>query len=210
LCRKNDEPVYNNPYGEKEHPPEDIAGRGDFTPDETGEPQLSQIKNELEQKRKEAAELYERLLRKQAELENYRKRVEKDKSELIKFANENLVNDLLPVMDDFERAIQAAESIQDPKVMREGIKLIFSQLQAVLSKAGLEGVSALGEKFDPTKHEAVRLIESHEHEDYTVLEEVRKGYTLNKRILRPSMVAVAKNKTPETQNANADKSNYNH
>jgi molecular chaperone GrpE len=161
--------------------------------------QLDQLKKALAEKEKEAEELYDRLLRKQAELENYRKRVAKDKAETIKFATENLIQDLLPVMDDFERAIEAGDSTTDPKALHEGIKLIFNQLQTVLSKAGLEGVNAVGEKFDPAKHEAVRMIESQEHEDSTVLEEMRKGYTLNNRILRPSMVAVAKAKSSTSE-----------
>ena len=156
--------------------------------------EISRLKHELEKRDKETEELKDRLLRNQAELENYRKRMQKDKAELVKFAVEGLVGDLLPVMDDFDRAIEAGDSSSDPQALQEGIKLIFNQLQAVLSKVGVEGVSAVGEEFDPTKHEAVRMIESHEHEDSIVLEEMRKGYTLNNRILRPSMVAVSKKK----------------
>jgi molecular chaperone GrpE len=177
---------------EEESAPVDVNRQETQSTEEQRDEELNQLRKKLEDKQKEAEELYDRLLRKQAELENYRKRMQKEKAELIKFATEGLISDLLPVMDDFERAIEASNSTQDPQAMREGIKLIFNQLQAVLSKAGLEGVNAVGEQFDPTKHEAVRLVESSEHKDSIVLEELRKGYTLNNRILRPSMVAVAK------------------
>ncbi len=160
---------------------------------------MNKLKKELEKKELENKELYDRLLRKQAELENYRKRMQKEKAETIKFAHEELIRTLLPVMDDFERALQAGGNTQDPAAICDGIKLIFGQLQNILSKAGLENIDALGEKFDPAKHEAVRLIESHEHEDSTILEELRKGYSLNNRILRASMVVVSKKKEKETR-----------
>jgi molecular chaperone GrpE len=172
--------------------------------------ELNQLKQQLQEKNKELNKLHDSLLRKQAELENYRKRMQKEKTELVKFAVEGLISDLLPIMDDFERAIEATNSSHDPQTLREGIKLIFDQLQAVLNKAGLEGVNALGEEFDPTKHEAVRLIESHEHEDSIVLEEMRKGYTLNKRILRPSMVAVSKKKKTVSAKTRVEETNYSH
>ncbi len=155
---------------------------------------IEDLKQMLQEKEAEIKKLQDRLLREQAEGENFRKRLLKEKTDLVKFAVEALISDLLPIMDDFERAIVAVDTSHDPKTLQEGVKLIFNQLQNVLNRAGLEGVSAVGEAFDPTRHEAVRLVESHEHDDSIVLEELRKGYTLNKRILRPSMVAVSKRK----------------
>ncbi len=156
--------------------------------------ELNQLKQKLQAQAEEIRKLQDCLLREQAEAENFRKRLQKEKTELVKFAVEGLISDLLPVMDDFERAIIAADSSHDPETLQAGVKLIFNQLQNVLNRAGLERVDALGEAFDPNKHEAVRMIESREHDDSIVLEELRKGYTLNKRILRPSMVAVSKRK----------------
>ncbi len=149
---------------------------------------------EVETLKKEAAGLYERLLRNQAESENFQKRMQKERAEFARFATEGLVNDLLPVMDDLERAIEAAEKSKDFETLAGGVKLILNQLKGVLERVGLKDVRAEGQPFDPTHHEAVRVVETDEHQETAVVEELRKGYLLNERVLRPAMVAVAKKK----------------
>lgn len=164
--------------------------------------ELETLKRELEARQKETAELQDRLLRKQAELENFRKRMQKEQAETIRFATEQLVNNLLPVMDDLERAIQTTSDSKDFEALVNGVKLIFNQLKAVLEKVGLSDVTAHGQPFDPNHHEAVRVVESDVHQEDTVVEEMRKGYTLHGRILRPAMVTVAKKKTNKTEQEN--------
>jgi len=152
------------------------------------------LKRELEAKQREAEELYERLLRNQAESENFQKRMQKERAEFALFATERLVNNLLPVMDDLERAIEAAEKSKDFDALAGGVRLILNQLKGVLEKVGLKDVKAEGQPFDPAHHEAVRVVETDEHKENAVVEELRKGYLLNERVLRPAMVAVAKKK----------------
>ncbi len=154
--------------------------------------EVESLRKELEQKAKETTELHDRVLRNQAELENFRKRMLKERLDVVRYATEELIGNLLPVLDDFERGIEAADSTKDFNALMEGVKLIFNQLKEVLQKAGLTEVAALGEPFDPKHHEAVRVIESDEHDDSIVVEELRKGYNLNDRVLRPAMVTVSK------------------
>lgn len=142
----------------------------------------------------EEAEKYEDLyLRSTADLENVKKRLEREKDSIVKFANENLVKDLLPVLDNIERALDhTGEDNSDQEGVFEGIRLIHQSLKSVLEKFGVKPVTALSEKFDPVYHEAVMQAEDPDVEDGTVLKEVQKGYLLNDRLLRPAMVVVSK------------------
>ncbi len=142
----------------------------------------------------EEAEKYEDLyLRSTADLENVKKRLEREKDSIVKFANEDLVKDLLPVLDNTERAIDhtGADS-SDQEGFLEGLRLIHQSLKSVLEKFGVKPVIALSEKFDPEYHEAVMQEENPDAEDGTVLVEVQKGYLLKDRLLRPAMVVVSK------------------
>ncbi|MEE9515912.1 MAG: nucleotide exchange factor GrpE [Candidatus Adiutricales bacterium] len=142
----------------------------------------------------EEAEKYADLyLRSTADLENVKKRLEREKDSIIKFANEDLVKNLLPVLDNIERALDhTGVDNYDQKGILEGFRLIHQSLKSVLEKFGVKPVAALSEKFDPVYHEAVMQEEDPDVEDGTVLKEVQRGYLLKNRLLRPAMVVVSK------------------
>ena len=126
-----------------------------------------------------------------AEFQNYKKRVAKEKSDIHSYANEKIVTELLEVLDNFERAL-AADNSTDVEGYAQGMKLIFDQLLGVLTKSGLVEVKALGEEFDPNMHNAVMTTDSEEYDSNKVCSVLQKGYTLNGKVIRPSMVTVAK------------------
>jgi len=147
---------------------------------------------ELETLRQERDNLYDRLLRKQAEFENYKKRMDREKSAFMQFASSELMKELLNALDSFDLAIKnaAAESQGGENALR-GFELIYKQLQDTLARFGLKPIEAKGKKFDPNFHQAVSTQASNEIEENTVIDEMRKGYTLNGRLLRPAMVSVS-------------------
>ena len=130
-------------------------------------------------------------LRLMAEFQNYKKRVAKEKTDIHSYANEKIVTELLEVLDNFERAL-ASETSVEAEGYAQGMKLIFDQLLEVLTKSGLEEVKALGEDFDPNMHNAVMTADSEEYDSNKVCSVLQKGYTLNGKVIRPSMVTVAK------------------
>jgi molecular chaperone GrpE len=156
--------------------------------------QIEQLKDELQEEKETNGELSDKCLRLQAEFENFRKRMQKEKSDFMKYAMENFFKNLLPVIDNFELALESAEKVSDIQGLSEGVKLIHMQFLDVLQKEGLACFSSLGEAFDPQKHEAVMQVESDNHHENTVLEELKKGYYLNDRLLRPALVAVSRKK----------------
>ena len=145
----------------------------------------------LEALRRERDEYLDRLLRKTAEFENYRKRVERERRDLLQHAGSDVLEALLPVIDDFERALGAAEG-EDPAAYRRGVELIYRQLQDFLAKRGVTPIEAVGADFDPRFHQAITHEESPGRRDGEVIEEVRRGYMHGDRLLRPAMVKVAK------------------
>lgn len=155
------------------------------------------LRQQLEAKELEAKEIYDRFLRQAAELENFKKRVAREKAEAIRYANEGLVRDLLPILDNLERAVEHAKGGGNGKPLLEGIEMVLRGFLEVLSKYGVTQISAIGEMFDPEKHEAIAQVESEEHRPNVVVEEHHKGYYLLDRLLRPSLVSVAK--VPETK-----------
>ena len=139
------------------------------------------------------AELKERVLRQAADLDNYKKRVEREKAEFFKRANEGLIKDLLPVLDNLERALASArENPQGDQVLLQGVEMIHAELLKTLERHGLEPVEALGQSFDPERHEAMMQQEDPEQEENTVLAEAQKGYQFEGRLLRPAMVVVSR------------------
>jgi molecular chaperone GrpE len=136
----------------------------------------------------EKTELHDRLLRSQAEFQNFRKRVEKEKIEFFEYASTEAVRALLPILDDFERALKAESGDQE---FSRGIELIYQRLFESLKKLGLEPMAAAGQPFDPNIHHAVEMVETDEAADHTVLEEYQRGYNFKGRLLRPAMVKVA-------------------
>ncbi|MBI4775247.1 MAG: nucleotide exchange factor GrpE [Deltaproteobacteria bacterium] len=146
----------------------------------------------LARKEKEAKENYDRWLRCQAEFENYKKRQERDRVEFCRYANEGIIKQLLPTLDNLERAITHSRNGNATDSLIEGVELTLNGLMDALQKQGLKRIEAVGEKFDPNFHEAVMTEENNKVEDMTVLSEVLKGYLLHDRVIRPSMVVVAK------------------
>ncbi len=154
----------------------------------TLEGQLAAVTSECDRLETEKAELQDRLLRTRAEYENARRRAEKERSDFLQFAGMELVHDLLPVLDDFERALKVEGATPD---YARGVDLIYQRLYETLKKMGLEPVRTGGLKFDPNLHEAVQRVETAEAEDQTILSEFQRGYNFKGRLLRPAMVKVA-------------------
>jgi len=140
----------------------------------------------------QAAELKDRLLRTQAEWDNSRKRILREKEEAVRYAGEALLERLLPVLDNFESGMEAAKTATDAKAISQGFEMVLAQLRQVLREAGVEPVEAVGQPFDPHRHEALGHHESEEHPEGHVLSQMRKGYKLKDRLLRPASVFVAK------------------
>ncbi|MBI5183884.1 MAG: nucleotide exchange factor GrpE [Nitrospinae bacterium] len=158
------------------------------------EDRIIKLEKELEEKKKEAEYNFDRLIRLQAEFENYKKRILKERLELRTSANNNLIKELLPVIDNLERAVKSAKDDKIFDSLKEGVEMTLKQFIGVLEKVGLKEITSIGDIFDPTRHEALLMIESDEHEKDTIVEEHQKGYLLNNSVLRPSKVVVAKNK----------------
>lgn len=138
-------------------------------------------------------ELNQRILRISADFDNFRKRTRLEKEELAKYANANLVTELLPVIDNFQRALDVKEPSSEIKGFLTGFEMIFKQLNEVLKQAGLETIDCVGKYFDPQKHDGVMQVEDDSVEDNTILEDLRTGYIFKDKVIRPSMVKVAKN-----------------
>ena len=155
---------------------------------ETAEGQSEEAQAAEPAKDPEEEALNAKYLRLMADFQNYRRRTEKEKNDIYAFANEKIVSELLNVIDNFERALAAAT---EGDSFAEGIKLIFKQLQGVLEKSGVAEIEALGQDFDPNFHNAVMMEDSAEYESGKVTEVMQKGYLLNNRVIRPSMVKVA-------------------
>ncbi len=147
----------------------------------------------LAEKTKEAEDYYDRLLRATAEMENLKKRLEKEKADLLRFANENLIKELLPVVDNLERALEHGRELQAPPPLLEGVERVYQGFLAALAKFGVTPLVSVGQVFDPVYHNAVMQQEAPEATDCTVLKELQKGYLLHDRLLRPAMVVVARN-----------------
>ena len=146
---------------------------------------------ELIKAKAKAEDHYGQLQRLQADFDNYRKRTQKERIELIKYASERLVVELLPVLDNFDRAVSAAKVNPDFTSFSQGVEMILRQMQTALSKEGLKAMEAVGQPFDPNLHEAVLRVDSEEHPENTVVEELQKGYYLKEKVLRPCMVKVS-------------------
>lgn len=142
---------------------------------------------------REVADLTEQLLRKQADFENFRKRLLREKEDSVRYGNANLLLDLVQVMDDFERAIKSSEESKDFDSFHSGVEMIEKQLIGLLDrKYGLKRFDSEGEPFDPDKHEAIAMEDSTEHDTMVVLEDFQKGYCLHDRVLRHAKVKVSK------------------
>ena len=140
----------------------------------------------------EKNDLQDRLLRRQAEFDNFRRRAERERADLLEYANTETVRAILPILDDFERALKI--ECADKEYVR-GMELIYQRLSDALKKLGLEPIEAAGQKFDPHIHHAVEMVETDAHEDHSILDEYQRGYNFRGKLLRPAMVKVAVKKS---------------
>ena len=151
-----------------------------------------QLQAQVEALAAEKASLYDKLLRRQAEFENYRKRVERERAELYQRGRDDVLLQFLPVVDNFERALSSLETSEgDAEALRHGVELIHKQFKDALAKFGLEEVEAVGQTFDPHVHEAVTTEATDKHKENTVIQEFQRGYKIGDRLLRPAKVKVA-------------------
>ncbi|MCT4621188.1 MAG: nucleotide exchange factor GrpE [Marinisporobacter sp.] len=171
---KNDETVDNNLDATKE------------------EFQMEEGSIDFKKLQEEKEELNSQYLRMTADFQNYRKRVEKEKSDIYQFANEKLILDLLPIVDNFERAVKSYKDEGKDESFTQGVEMILQQFLDVIKKNGVEEIEALEKEFDPNFHHAVMQEESDEYESNTVIDVFQKGYVLNGKTIRPSMVKVVK------------------
>lgn len=169
---------------------------------------LETLRRELAAKELEAKNNYDRFLRQVAEFENLKRRSARDREDVSRFANEALIKDLLPIVDNLERAVAHASGGGNGKPIVEGVEMVLKGLLDVLAKHGVTQISAIGQGFDPAKHEAIAQVESDTHEPNTVVEELHKGYALHERLLRPALVSVAKtSKIREKKNGEGEVEN---
>ncbi|MBP1904288.1 molecular chaperone GrpE [Paenibacillus turicensis] len=146
--------------------------------------ELSKLQAELEEQQ-------QRVLRTQADFDNFRRRTQKEKEDLAKYASSLLITELLPVIDNFERALSTGTDNPEVSSYAKGVEMIFRQLEGVLKAEGLEEMNSVGQPFNPEFHQAIMQVESDEYEEGIVVEEVQKGYKLKDRVLRPAMVKVS-------------------
>ena len=154
--------------------------------------ELATLREQLEAKEREANENLDRYLRQRAELDNFKKRTQREREDAVRYANETLIRDLVPVIDNLERAVAHAKTGVDGKPLVDGVEMVLKGLIDVFTRHGVVQLTAVGEVFDPAKHEAMTQIESDQHKPNTVVEEFNKGYLYRDRLLRPALVSVAR------------------
>ncbi|MCC7498523.1 MAG: nucleotide exchange factor GrpE [Bryobacterales bacterium] len=164
------------------------SGDGDEVNPVDAAAQLAALAQERDQLAAEKAELQDHWLRSRAEFENFRRRSERERSEMFEFAAMDVVRAMLPVLDDFERALKVETA---DKEYVKGMELIYQRMYDALKKLGLEPIAALGQVFDPNLHHAVEVCPSDSVEDQTILDELQRGYNFKRKLLRPAMVKVA-------------------
>jgi molecular chaperone GrpE len=153
--------------------------------------EMKEIMETVDDKNREIEELNNRLLRLQADFDNFRRRSRQEKEELSQVVSGSVVKELLPVLDNFERALAAPG--EDAAQIRAGVEMIYRQLSGILEKLGVAPIAAVGSQFDPARHEAMLRVEDASQPDGLIVEEFQKGYELNGKVLRPSMVKVVGN-----------------
>lgn len=151
--------------------------------------EINQLEKEIESLEEEKDNYYQQLVRLKADFSNYRKRTKKEKERLDLEARSSLINELLPVIDNFERALKTADAEGE---FKNGIEMIYNQLMEILKQEGLDTIDTVGEPFDHEYHEAIMQVEDTEEDSGIIVEEIQKGYVLNDKVVRPAMVKVAK------------------
>jgi molecular chaperone GrpE len=173
-----------------------------FTPQDLQEAteetkEVAALRTHLEEKEKEVKANYDLFLRERADLENFKRRMQREKAEALRFANEPLIRDLLPVVDNLERAVVHAQGGGDNQPLVDGVTLVLRSFLETLEKHGVSRMSAKGQLFDPTKHEAMAQVENSTIMPNTVVDEYAPTYLLHDRLLRPALVTVARIATEE-------------
>jgi len=162
------------------------------------EEEIRALKAGLEEKDAELRAAQEKLLRAYADTENFKKRMARDQIEQLRYSNEKLLKELLPVLDNLERALIHIKAAPELANWTEGVELICRQCLEVMKKFGVTAISSVGEVFDPNRHQAVTYLDTHDCEENHVAQELQKGYLFHERVLRPSMVAVARRPSPSS------------
>jgi molecular chaperone GrpE len=191
----------NQGNGEGEQQPESAsaaADQGNGTGDDAAQPSTEQL---LEQVMAERDRVKDQLMRVSADFDNFRKRARKDAEEAERKGREEAIKELLPVVDNLERAVTAAEGAHDAQAVAEGVKMVLKLFEDTAQRMGLERIQAIGQRFDPNIHDAVQQQETSEQAPGTIVAEVVPGYTLGGRLLRAAMVVVAK--APSAQQGDA-------
>jgi molecular chaperone GrpE len=147
--------------------------------------------SELDELRKQSDENYQRYLRAQADFDNFRRRARQEKEDFAKYASLKVIEQLLPVVDNFERALASSKDTKDFDALVKGLDMTFRQLDQLLVQEGLTPIETVGQPFNPEYHQAIMQVESDEHEEGIVVEEMQKGYVLKDRVVRPAMVKVS-------------------
>jgi molecular chaperone GrpE len=164
--------------------------------------ELANLRQQLAAKEQEAKENYDRYVRQIAETENFKKRNARERDDAIRYANEMLLKDLLPIIDNLERAIAHAASGENGKPLVEGVEMVLKGFLDVLGKFGVSQIIAVGQPFDPSRHEAIAQVVSDSYDPNVVIEELHRGYMFRDRLLRAALVSVAK--APETKEKKND------
>ena len=162
------------------------------------------LEKNLQEAKDELAEQKDNNIRLQAETDNFKKRLSRDKQDSIQYANERLLKELISIVDNFERALE--DSSEDTKSLKDGLEMILKQFNSFLEKEKVEPIKAVGEKFDPEIHEALSSKESDDLEENTIVSQFTKGYRINNRVLRPSQVIISKKPSPESGNESKEES----
>jgi len=161
----------------------------------TNEEEINLMQQELNDAKTKSEEAMDKMMRLAAEFDNYRKRSAREHENIRKFAAENIIKELLPIVDNFERGIESVNDLKDFDSFLNGVKLILNQMINLLEKEGVKQIKAVGEVFDPNIHEAVMHVNSDDYPENIVIQEFQNGYILNDRVIRPAMVSVSKGKS---------------
>lgn len=182
---KKDNEVHKVKIDPEGQEPEEQVGNDRLADD------LEALQAEMAQLQMDAEEAHNRYLRTMADFDNFRKRQRDETSRLCDIAREDVIGNLLPIIDNFERSVQAAEAQHSYEALVEGVTLTLRQLHNMLEKAGVQPIEAMGQEFNPEFHEALMRVPTDEYPENTIIDELEKGYTLNGKVLRPARVRVA-------------------
>lgn len=193
MTNKNSNPFKNEDVIKDEN---NEKNSEDTVTEDIAEPEQEQVQDDKkDSKESKLQEEYDKLnqqyIRLAADFDNYRKRQEQERENLIKFGTESALKNMLEVLDNFERGEKALESVEDCEKVKESFNLVHKQVIETLAKLGLEEINAIGEEFDPNFHEAVMQTPTSEHPEHTIINELQKGYKMGDKVLRPTLVNVA-------------------